>query len=30
MVLFNAKAEDDIERVVKTFETHKIVWKGFR
>lgn len=23
-------AEDDIERFVKTFESHKIVWKGFR
>mgnify|MGYP003298007962 CR=1 FL=1 len=23
-------AEDDIERVVKTLETHKTVWKGFR
>lgn len=23
-------AEDDIERVVKTFNNHKIVWRGFR
>lgn len=23
-------AEDDIERFVKMYETHKIVWKGFR
>lgn len=23
-------AEDDIERAVKTFETRKIVWRGFR
>ena len=23
-------AENDIERVVKTFNNHKIVWRGFR